>query len=176
MLKCLPEITTVDYPQQQDHPILNQPSIKVVFPLNQEARQTISDMLETAKKLEDMAGLAAPQIGKNLNIFIHPISDDGTLSDRIIIVINPKIISYSEEKEKGDESCFSIPGWKGEVLRSKTLIVVYYDSEGNKIEKEISNPFLARVFQHETDHLDGILYTQRMEFTDQLRPLIEAGS
>lgn|GEM_PF-2399526 len=153
------------------HPILNIPSSTVNWPLNLETEQTVADMLATASKLQNMAGLAAPQIGKNLRIFIHQISDEGKLADRTIVIINPKILEKSEKIVKAYEGCFSVSGYKGLVPRHETIKVEYYDLAGQIVVKEISNPFLARVFQHEMDHLEGILYYQRMDLMDPLEPV-----
>lgn len=131
-------------------------------------------------------GLAAPQLGILARIFVVNIpelrkktySDDKVLEDpqeevfpdptpMRLAVINPEFIYLSEEKEKDYESCLSIPHFRGPVLRHKALQVVAYNVEGNKIDLKLHG-FVARVFQHEYDHLDGVLFTSRMQPGDEL--------
>lgn len=107
-------------------------------------------MLET-----DGAGLAAPQVGKNIRLAIIN-SKDGP-----ICLINPKIMRKSWAKELGDEGCLSIPGIFGKVKRYKKITVIYYNQTGKKI-RQIAQGLMARVMQHEIDHLDGILFIDKI--------------
>jgi len=127
-------------------------------------------LLATAKKLDDVAGLALPQTGVNLRAFVHQISNAGKQAKEFTVIINPRIIKKSSDIEKSYEGCFSVPGYKGLVPRHKTITVVYQDITGRLFTKEIRNPFLSRVFQHETGHLYKELYFQKMDPTDQLIP------
>ncbi len=136
----------------------------------------IEDMFDTMTD-EDGAGLAAPQIGIGLRIVIFGFDsnprypDDDAIPKTILI--NPKITALSEEKEDGWEGCLSVPGMRGVVSRYKHIRYSGFDADGNTIEVEASD-FHARVVQHECDHLDGIIYTQRLSnpqlfgFTDAL--------
>ena len=128
-------------------------------PLNLDAiksKQTVSfvkDMMLTMKK-KDGVGLAAPQVGKNLRLVIVN-TKDGPLA-----AFNPKIIKKSLAKEIGEEGCLSVPGYYGEVKRHTVITVQYLNREG-KEECLEAEGMLARVFQHEIDHLDGILFIDK---------------
>lgn len=136
----------------------------------------IEDMFDTMTDA-DGAGLAAPQIGIGLRLLIfgfdsNPRYPDDDAIPRTIL-INPKITVLSEEKEDGWEGCLSVPGMRGMVSRYKHIRYSGFDASGTAIEVEASD-FHARVVQHECDHLDGILYTQRLSdpqkfgFTEEL--------
>lgn len=118
-----------------------------------EFRKLCFDMAETMLKKKGV-GLAAPQIGENIRLITINIKDGP------IIMINPKITNKSLTKEYGEEGCLSIPGVFGQVKRSKKIICKYLDMEG-KIKKIAAAGFLARVIQHEIDHLDGILFIEK---------------
>lgn len=136
----------------------------------------IEDMFDTMADA-DGAGLAAPQIGIGLRVVIFGFDsnprypDDDAIPKTILI--NPKVTALSEEKEDGWEGCLSVPGMRGVVSRYKYIRYSGFDASGTAIEVEASG-FHARVVQHECDHLDGIIYTQRLSdplqfgFTDEL--------
>jgi len=108
------------------------------------------DMEKTMKK-KDGAGLASPQIGKNIRLIVVN-SDEG-----VIHMINPKITKKSFAKEFGEEGCLSIPDIFLKIERHKKVNCKYLDLNGN--EKKIkASGMLARIIQHEVDHLDGILF------------------
>ena len=143
---------------------------------NPELDLLINDMFDTMEA-EDGAGLAAPQIGIGLRIAIfgfdsNPRYPDSDAIPRTIL-INPKITTLNDEKEDGWEGCLSVPGMRGVVSRYKHIRYSGFDASGTAIDVEASG-FHARVVQHECDHLDGILYTQRLTdpqkfgFTDEL--------
>jgi peptide deformylase len=120
-------------------------------------------------------GLAAPQIGESLRLFIvdgSPFAQDKSL-DHVEqqelrafkkVFINPEIISYSGLNESFNEGCLSIPDVREDVSRLSTIEIVYYNEKFEKVEEEISG-LAARIVQHEFDHIEGIL------FTDKLGPL-----
>jgi peptide deformylase len=110
--------------------------------------------LEKTMMATDGAGLAAPQIGKNIRLAVIN-SKDGP-----ICLINPKINRKSWAKEFGQEGCLSIPGVFGKVKRHKKITLTYYDRSGIKI-KQTAEGLMARVMQHEIDHLDGILFIDK---------------
>lgn len=110
-------------------------------------------MSKTMLKKEGV-GLAAPQTGKNLRIIVIN-SKDG-----VIGAINPKIVKKSWARVLGREGCLSLPGIFGQVKRHKNITVNYYDIDGKKI-KLTAQGMMARVLQHEIDHLDGILFTDK---------------
>ena len=136
----------------------------------------ITDMFDTMEAA-DGAGLAAPQIGIGLRIVIFGFDsnprypDDNDIPKTILI--NPAFSSLSDEREDGWEGCLSVPGMRGVVSRYRRIRYSGFDASGTAIEVEADN-FHARVVQHECDHLDGIIYTQRLSdplkfgFTDEL--------
>ncbi len=132
------------------NPILRKKSaeIKKITP---EINRLILDMEKTMLE-KDGIGLAAPQIGKNIKIVIVNTKDGP------IHMINPKITRKSWRKEEGEEGCLSIPGIFGKVKRHKKMRAIYYDKNNNKIKLKAEG-LLARVIQHEIDHLNGILFT-----------------
>jgi peptide deformylase len=120
---------------------------------SKEFRTLLADMIETMFK-KDGVGLAAPQIGKNIRLFVIN-TKDGTKA-----IINPKITKKSLLKEVGEEGCLSVPGHYGKVKRHKKVICTYFDEDGNKKTIEAQG-FMARVIQHENDHLDGVLFIDK---------------
>lgn len=137
-------------------------------------KELISDMWETMYAAHGV-GLAAPQIGESLRLFIvdgSPFAQDKSLDYEeqqelrafIKVFINPEIISYSGLKESFNEGCLSIPDVREDISRYSTIKLVYYNEQFEKLEEEISG-LSARIVQHEFDHIEGIL------FTDKLGPL-----
>ena len=102
----------------------------------------------------DGVGLAAPQIGKNIRLAVIN-SKDGAFC-----IINPRITKKSFARELGQEGCLSIPGVFGKVKRHKKIVVTYFDQTGKKI-RLAAQGMMARVLQHEIDHLDGILFIDK---------------
>jgi len=129
-----------------------------------ELQQLIEDMFETMKAY-DGAGLAAPQIGINQRILIYGVDKNPRYPDAetvpMTVLINPEITILSEEMDMDWEGCLSLPGMRGIVSRYTHIRYSGYDEKGNELEREAKG-FHARVVQHETDHLDGILYPQRI--------------
>lgn len=112
-------------------------------------------------------GIAAPQLGHSLRMFLmlkNPPQSEEDLGDRLEYqpVINPEIVTMSKETKKDFEGCLSIPGYMGVVSRAKQIKVKYLDLAGKEHQKTLFD-FPARIFQHELDHLDGIVYLDRME-------------
>lgn len=130
-------------------------------------QELISDLFETLYRSEGI-GLAAPQIGKSLRIFVvdgEPLAEDEpSLEGFKKAFINARIVEKSGDLELMTEGCLSIPNLREEVNREARIRIRYYD-ENWKFHDEIYEGFLARVIQHEYDHLDGIL------FTDKVSPL-----
>lgn len=104
----------------------------------------------------DGVGLAAPQIGKNIRLAVIN-SKDG-----VFCLINPKLTKKSWAHELAQEGCLSIPGVFGQVKRHKKISLIYYDGDGKKI-KLTATGLMARVIQHEIDHLDGVLFIDKAE-------------
>lgn len=110
-------------------------------------------------------GIAAPQIGINRNIiWVQRFDKDG---EPFELYLNPKIIWRSQLLQKGPEGCLSIPDITGNVLRNYTIKLTYQDKTGKQFE-ELIEGFAAVIFQHETDHLNGILFTDRMKDQEKI--------
>ncbi|MBU1165056.1 peptide deformylase [Patescibacteria group bacterium] len=132
---------------------LRKKSKKVVDFKSKEFQQLILDMDKTMQE-KDGLGLAAPQIGKNINMVVINTSDGS------IVLINPKIMRKSWKKESAEEGCLSLPDIYGMVNRHKIIRVTAFDKQGKKI-KFIAEDLFARVIQHEIDHLRGVLFIDK---------------
>jgi peptide deformylase len=125
----------------------------------------IDDLIETAYHANGV-GIAAPQVGRTERIFIISSRPNARYPDAPEVeptaIINPEIVSKSEETVKDWEGCLSIPGIRGLVPRAKMLRARYVTRDGKTEEAEFRD-FIARVFQHELDHLDGVLFLDRVE-------------
>ena len=110
-------------------------------------------------------GIAAPQIGINRNIIWVQRFDKA--GEPFELYINPKIVWRSQLLRKGKEGCLSIPDITGDVLRNYTIKLIYQDKNGKQFE-EIIEGFTAVIFQHETDHLNGILFTDRVKEQEKI--------
>lgn len=145
------------------HPVLLARAAPVADPEAPEIQQLLADMAET---LEDAGGvgLAAPQVFRPLRLFIYrvPAGREGAEEIPLSAVINPVVAPLGEEQELGWEGCLSIPGLRAAVPRHRQIRLTGLDETGQPIDRELAG-FAARVVQHETDHLDGILYPMRME-------------
>ncbi|MDD2370724.1 MAG: peptide deformylase [Firmicutes bacterium] len=129
---------------------------KKVTKFDERIYKLLNNMMETLIK-EDGVGLAAPQIGVSKRVIIAFKEDE----DKIIEVINPEIISSSGE-ECGEEGCLSVPGKVGLVKRAKDIVVIGQNAKGESIQYKASGMF-ARILQHEIDHLNGILFIDKVE-------------
>jgi peptide deformylase len=129
-----------------------------------ELYELITDMRDTMADY-DGAGLAAIQIGVPLRVMIFGIDENPRYPDAETVpdtvLINPEFEVLGEQTESGWEGCLSVPGMRGIVNRPAYIRYRGYDSTGSLIEREVSG-FHARVFQHEYDHLNGILYPDRI--------------
>ncbi|MBK7626258.1 MAG: peptide deformylase [Bacteroidales bacterium] len=129
--------------------------------------QLIPDLFETMYYSEGL-GLAAPQIGKSIRIFVidgTPVAEDEpSLADFKKVFINAHIVEKSGELVPMNEGCLSIPNLREEVTRESRIRITYYDEKW-EYHDEIYDGYKARVIQHEYDHLDGIM------FTDKVSPL-----
>jgi len=143
-----------------------------------ELHELIADMKETMQALNG-AGLAAPQIGVDLQVVIFGVDANPRYPDAEpvphTVLINPELEPLDEAFEEGWEGCLSVPGMRGLVPRYKRLRYRGVDQFGNPIDRSVED-FHARVVQHEVDHLLGILYPMRIEdmrnfgFTNELFP------
>jgi peptide deformylase len=150
---------------QDGHPTLRRVAKKVDLreidePLFQ---QLIDDMFETMYAAPGV-GLAAPQVNVSKRVFVMDINDD---DHPPAVVINPKIV-LAEEEEEMTEGCLSVLGYVGEIVRFKRVAVTGLDRNGEKIRIE-GEGLLAQCLQHEIDHLNGVLYTDKAK---NIRPAV----
>jgi len=143
----------VKYPD----PILQRPTEKIAE-FNEELRTLAADMFESMYKAQGI-GLAAPQIGVSKRITVIDLSNQQNPDDKIVLV-NPEIV-HREGKQVEEEGCLSLPDIRDKVSRAAKVRVQAQDLDGNPVELE-GTDLLARAFQHEIDHLDGILFLWRL--------------
>jgi peptide deformylase len=149
------------------HPVLRASASPVPLPAWDPIRTLVDDMLATLRDANGV-GIAAPQVYESATIFIvasrpNPRYPDAPLMEPET-VINPAIIERSSEIEKGWEGCLSIPGIRGNVPRHSWIRARYQTLNGDEIERDFTG-FVARIFQHEDDHLRGIVFLDRLEST-----------
>ncbi len=160
------------------HPALREKAKEVEHLGTPELHALVADLLETMKA-QNGAGLAAPQIGVSQRVVIFGVDDNPRYPDAepvpLTVLVNPKLVMLTRDVDEDWEGCLSVPGMRGVVPRYKKLRYTGFDPDGNPIERIVEG-FHARVVQHECDHLDGILYPQRMTdmrtfgFTKELFP------
>ena len=145
-------------------------------------QQLIDDMFETMQEYQGV-GLAAPQVHASLRLFVAGfapgVDDDDEEEEEeervpLMALINPEISVVGEDTADDWEGCLSIPDIRGRVPRAREIKVKAYDRRGRRIEIN-ARGFTARVIQHETDHLDGVLFFDRMESLETLTFLDEFG-
>ena len=155
---------------QLGHPVLRQQTAEVEDVTERSVRELIDDMMTTVVDA-DGVGIAAPQVYRSERIMILASRPNARYPDAPMMeptaAINPEILWRSEQMEKGWEGCLSIPGVRGLVPRSVSVGVRYRTRDGESLEREYEG-FLARVFQHEVDHLDGIVFFDRLESTKDI--------
>ena len=152
---------------QMGQPVLRQVAKKIADPLASAVQALIDDMLVTVADANGV-GIAAPQVYESLALFIVASAPNQRYPDAPQMtptaIINPEIIGISDEKEYGWEGCLSIPGLRGLVPRHKRIAFRYLTRTGEQCEEEYAD-FQARVFQHEFDHLQGVLFIDRVDST-----------
>jgi peptide deformylase len=172
------------------HPALSRRADPVAEPTSPGIRRLVADMIETMQDAQG-AGLAAPQVHVSLRVVVFQVpegrSEDG-LSEAerfdhtapLTVLINPAIEIVDPLTEGGWEGCLSVPGLRGWVERPSHVRYAGYDTEGRRIVR-VAKGFHARVVQHECDHLDGVLYPQRMKdlgkllFESEIQHWLEKG-
>lgn len=152
------------------HPVLR----RVAKPIT-EARRTslqplMDQLIQTAQQANGV-GIAASQVGVSERLFIVASRPTPRYPHAPVmeptVMINPQIISHSAERVKDWEGCLSVPGVRGLVPRYQAIAVEYTDRYGQHQQQELTD-FVARIFQHELDHLNGILFIDRVESTQDL--------
>jgi peptide deformylase len=157
-----------------NNPILRQKA-RPVARFDDDLDRLIDDMIETMRDANGV-GLAGPQINQRLRLAVIDTlperDDEGNIienSRELIVVVNPEIVWRSRSTIEGVEGCLSIPGWLGEVARSEAVRVRALDRHGKKIRLRLKG-WTSRIIQHEIDHLDGILFIDRLTDPDNLWP------
>jgi peptide deformylase len=152
---------------QLGDPILRQKATLVENVSDERIQKLIDDLTATVAQANGV-GIAAPQVAESCRLFIVASRPNprypNAPSMEPTAMINPKIIAHSTEIVKGWEGCLSIPGIRGLVPRSQAIEVEYTDRNG-KLQKQEFSDFVARIFQHEYDHLDGIVFLDKLEST-----------
>jgi peptide deformylase len=134
-------------------------------------QQLIDDMIETMREYSGI-GLAAPQVHESVRLFVAHLDPEGRGEDTPMALVNPVIERVGDDVVEGWEGCLSIPDIRGQVPRALAITVRAFDRHGKRIEIA-AREFPARVIQHETDHLDGILFFDRMRSLESLTYLEE---
>lgn len=152
---------------QLGHPILRQTAARVENLQDKDLHSLISDMMATVKEVNGV-GIAAPQVHDSTRVFIMASQPNARYphapSMAPAALINPEIIDASPEKEKDWEGCLSIPGIRARVLRH-TEIKVGFTTLAGEVRQARFSGFLARIFQHELDHLNGKVFLDRIAST-----------
>jgi peptide deformylase len=148
------------------HPVLRAAARPVEDPAAPWVRRLVEDMIETMEDASG-AGLAAPQVHQSHRIVIFRVANErltdmpGDVAQDLTVLINPVVEAIGQERALGWEGCLSVPGLRGVVPRHLRVRYRGTGLDGETIERDVEG-FHARVVQHECDHLDGILYPQRM--------------
>ncbi len=152
---------------QLGHPVLRDEVAPVTFPITASIQALVDDMAATMRDAGGV-GIAAPQIFASVAIFIVASRPNARYPDAPAmepeVVINPRIVERSTQMVKDWEGCLSIPGLRGAVPRHQAIKVRYQNLAGDVVERDFSD-FVARIFQHEDDHLHGIVFLDRLEST-----------
>lgn len=155
---------------QLGDPVLRSPAQLVDNIRDQRIQKLIDDLIATVGQAFGV-GIAAPQVAERDRLFIvasrpNPRYPNAPEMEPTAI-INPRIIAHSTEVIQGWEGCLSIPGIRGLVPRYQAIEVEYTDRDGKSQKQELTD-FVARIFQHEYDHLDGIVFLDRLESTQDI--------
>ena len=141
-------------------PVLRQKS-KRVRTIDSSIQRLIDDMIETMHAVPGRVGLAAPQVGISLRVFVI-----GIPGEEDVALVNPEIVRRAGERLV-EEGCLSIPGYVGQIKRAVSVKVKGYDQNGKEIRIR-ANELLAQALEHEIDHLNGVLYIDYLESIDRL--------
>ena len=159
------------------NPVLREKA-KRVKRITPEVQRLIDDMVETMRQAPGV-GLAAPQVGVSQRVIVVEVAEgneDGSGTEtpeprptKLYALVNPEITRHSGELESGNEGCLSIPGYQGEVERFSWTTVKALDRHGKPFKLKVRG-WPARVFQHEIDHLDGVLFIDRAKRLWKVEP------
>ncbi len=150
---------------QLGHPVLRSVATPIVDVHAPDVQQLIDDLIATVQQSNGV-GIAAPQVGQSLQLMIvasHPSPRYPHAPQMApIAMLNPRIIDYSRTTVKDWEGCLSVPGRRGLVPRYQSVTVQYVDRTGQPQQTELTD-FVARIFQHEYDHFQGLVFLDRVE-------------
>lgn len=152
------------------HPVLHQRAQPVTTVDDWSLQRLINELLETMQAAHGV-GIAAPQLGQALRVLVvasrpnlrypqAPVMEP-------VVMINPRLVSASDELELGWEGCLSVPGVRGRVPRHRVVEVEYSDRHG-RLHRQVWEGFVARIFQHEADHLEGKVFLDRVQLETDL--------
>jgi peptide deformylase len=147
-------------------PVLRTPA-EPVTTFDKELRVLVRDLFETMLDAPGV-GLAAPQIGVGLRVFTYATSDEEQGH-----IVNPVLSDLSEEFEKDDEGCLSVPGLTYPLERRISVVAKGFDMHGEPLTIAAGTPLLARCVQHETDHLDGVVFVDKLDESTRKRAMRE---
>ena len=159
------------------HPVLRQPArpVPVEAIRSPEVQRFIDDMVDTMREY-DGAGLAGNQVHTLLQIAVIEVAANPRYPDApqvpLTVLINPVVTPLTDEMEEGWEGCLSVPDMRGRVPRYTAVRLECYDREARRVDL-VAKEFFARVIQHETDHLRGVVYVDRMKDLSTLTHLAE---
>lgn len=155
---------------QLGDPILRSSARLIDNVQEQRIQKLIDDLMATVKQANGV-GIAAPQVAEAYRLFIVASRPNDRYPNapemEPTAMINPRILAHATEVVKGWEGCLSIPGIRGLVPRYQAIEVEYTDRDG-KLQKQELTDFVARIFQHEHDHLDGVVFLDRLESTQDI--------
>jgi peptide deformylase len=160
---------------QLGSPILRQPALPIDNPQDPSVQALINRMLEMMEQAGGV-GIAAPQVGVSLQLVIVASRPTPRYPDAPEMVptpmLNPRLVAHAQDTEKGWEGCLSVPGIRGLVPRYTSVMIAYLDRAG-QAQEQMLDGFVARIFQHEYDHLQGVVFIDRVEQTTELMSELE---
>ena len=144
--------------------MLRQPA-KKVRRVDDAIRRLIDDMIESMYAAQGV-GLAAPQIGVPLRVVVFGMPDEEPFA-----IVNPVVVKRSGERRLDGEGCLSVPGYRGSLTRSERVTVKGLDRDGHEFRIKAEGNLLAQALEHEVDHVNGLLYVDRLDSMDDLMKL-----
>lgn len=145
-------------------PVLRRQAKKVRRP-DDSIRRLVDDMIESMVAAQGV-GLAAPQIGVGLRVVVIGMPDEEPFA-----LLNPVVVKRSGERRMEGEGCLSVPGYRGTLTRSERVVVKAMNLEGKEVRIRAADNLLAQALEHEVDHVNGILYVDRLDSMDDLMKL-----
>ena len=149
-------------------PVLREPAA-VVGRVDDAVRQLIDDMIESMYAAQGV-GLAAPQIGVGLRVVVFGVPDEAPFA-----MVNPEIVVREGVRRLEGEGCLSVPGYRAPITRAERVVARGLDRDGRELRVEAVGSLLAQALEHETDHVNGILYVDRIDSPADLQKLEGAG-